>query len=99
MTIEEFKASDGCAFTGALLALWLDGRGDWAQAHETAQEDGGADGAWVHAFLHRKDGDTVNAGYWYRRAGRPVVTGSLEAEWESMVRALLDARPEMRAQS
>src|ERR1700733_15799160 len=70
MTVEEFSASDGSAFSGALLALWWDAKGDWERAHGIAQDVAGADGAWVHAYLHRKEGDAGNAGYWYRQAGR-----------------------------
>lgn len=73
----------------ALLALWHDARGDWDTAHALAQEAGGIDGAWVHAYLHRKEGDAANAGYWYRRAGRPPAAGDLRAEWEMIARALL----------
>ena len=65
----------------ALAALWYDGRGDWNAAHEAAQSDEGRDGAWVHAYLHRKEGDAFNAGYWYRRAGKPAATGTLDVEW------------------
>jgi hypothetical protein len=74
---------------GPLRALWLEARGRWDEAHEAAQAAGGADGAWVHAYLHRKKGDTMNAGYWYARAGQPAATGGLEAEWEAIARALL----------
>jgi hypothetical protein len=73
----------------ALAALWHDARGDWDRAHAAAQEDGGPDGAWVHAYLHRKEGDGGNAGYWYRRAGRPTATGALEDEWTAIAGALL----------
>ncbi len=75
----------------ALQALWHDARGDWDRAHTCAQEDGGRDGAWVHAYLHRKEGDLGNAGYWYARACRPVpaVDVTLAAEWEEITRALL----------
>jgi len=75
----------------ALAALWHDAHGDWDAAHELAQAAGGRDGAWVHAYLHRKEGDELNAGYWYARAGRPAVAGELPAEWEAIVRALLRA--------
>src|SRR5947207_3353376 len=68
MTVEEFAASDGKRFSGALLALWWDARGDWEKAHQVAQDVAGRDGAWVHAYLHRKEGDLGNAGYWYRQA-------------------------------
>jgi hypothetical protein len=74
-----------------LRALWLDARGQWDQAHAVAQEGGTQDGAWVHAYLHRKEGDESNAGYWYARAGRPMATGSLEAEWREIAAALLKA--------
>ena len=62
--------------------------GDWAAAHTAAQSDGSQDGAWVHAHLHRVEGDLANAAYWYRAAGRPVATGSLEAE-RAAIRAAL----------
>jgi len=89
MTVEEFQAADAGEFDGALLALWWDGKGDWTKAHEIAQEVAGADGAWVHAYLHREEGDVGNAGYWYRRAGRDVALGDLKMEWEAMVREML----------
>lgn len=97
MTLDEFRAAEAGEFEGPLLALWWDGRGDWERAHEVAQEvddvDGaGTDGAWVHAYLHRKEGDVGNAAYWYRRAGRPVASGDLGEEWGRMVLALLERR-------
>jgi hypothetical protein len=78
----------------ALKALWLDARGDWHGAHEAAQADEGGAGDWVHAYLHRKEGDAGNAAYWYRRAGKPVCRTSLDDEWEVIAAALLrqDAR-------
>ena len=75
----------------ALQALWYDAQGDWATAHEHAQAQEDTTGAWVHAYLHRKEGDLANAAYWYRRAGQPVANGALEAEWDSLVIALLAA--------
>ncbi len=89
MGAAEFRASEAGQWKGALLALWWAGKGDWGQAHEVAQETEGRDGAWVHAYLHRAEGDVGNAGYWYRRAGRPVAMGELEREWEAMVGELL----------
>lgn len=91
MTFEQFAAAGSLpADTPApLRALWLDARGDWDAAHAAAQEDGGRDGAWVHAYLHRKEGDEGNAGYWYARAGRPAARGDLRAEWEEICRSLL----------
>ena len=78
----------------ALQALWQDGRDDFNAAHELAQRDEGGDGDWVHAYLHRKEGDASNAAYWYRRAQRPVCHESLKAEWETIAAALLAKRQE-----
>ena len=77
--------------TRALEALWCDGRGDFDRAHELAQSDEGGPGDWVHAYLHRKEGDAGNAAYWYRRARRPVCREPLDAEWEAIAGALLAA--------
>jgi hypothetical protein len=73
-----------------LKALWHDAKGNWDAAHNCAQEDHSRDGSWVHAYLHRKEGDIGNAGYWYSRAGRslPAKGISLEAEWTEMAREL-----------
>ena len=70
-----------------LAALWWDARGNWDQAHQVAQSVETAEGAWVHAYLHRKEGDLANADYWYRRAGRTRPPGTLDAEWEDLARA------------
>jgi hypothetical protein len=75
----------------AVQALWYDARGDWDEAHRCAQEDEGSNGSWVHAYLHRKEGDLSNARYWYRRAGKEVFDGSLDEEWERIARALLSS--------
>jgi len=73
----------------ALQALWFDAKGDWEAAHRLAQAEEGGDGDWVHAYLHRREGDLGNAGYWYRRAGKPVAKVSLEDEWTAIANALL----------
>ena len=73
----------------ALRALWLDARGDWEGAHDAAQADGGGAGDWVHAYLHRKEGDAGNAAYWYRRARKPISRASLDEEWSEIAEALL----------
>ena len=73
----------------ALLGLWWDAKGDWNKAHESAQQDEGVAGSWVHAYLHRKEGDASNAGYWYRRAGKTPARNSLEEEWADISEALL----------
>jgi len=95
MTVEDFSESLKAAhppsgLTPALAGLWWDGKGDWTRAHESAQEDEGPAGAWVHAYLHRKEGDHSNAAYWYGRAGKPVCGESLESEWRQIVKNLLD---------
>ncbi|MEO6982948.1 MAG: hypothetical protein ABI072_07510 [Edaphobacter sp.] len=89
MTIAEFESAEAGALKGALLALWWDAKGEWGKAHEVAQDVEGADGAWIHAYLHRKEGDVGNAAYWYRRAGKTVATGDLRVEWEGIVREML----------
>ena len=76
-----------------IRALWHDALGDWDKAHAVAQDVETADGSWVHAYLHRKEGDLGNAGYWYRRAGQPIATGPLEDEWRRIAGALLAERP------
>jgi hypothetical protein len=75
-----------------LLSLWHERRGDWTRAHEIAQDIADADAAWVHAYLHRREGDRANAAYWYRQARRPVESGDLDGEWRALVEALLEAR-------
>ncbi len=96
MTLEEFRASltlpEPSPNLGlALQALWWDAQGNWDLAHACAQVDEtDASAAWVHAYLHREEGDLANAGYWYRRAGRPPARGSLEAEWVAIAAALLE---------
>jgi hypothetical protein len=72
-----------------LAAMWWAAKGDWHKAHSIAQDDETSEGSWVHAYLHRVEGDLGNAGYWYRKAGKPVADGPLEAEWDQIVQALL----------
>src|ERR1700712_3107955 len=93
MAILDFKSSlSGAApargISPPLAALWWAAKGDWTKAHEIVQDEAGVDAAWVHAYLHRVEGDLGNAGYWYRRAGQPVAKDSLEAEWSRIVVAL-----------
>jgi hypothetical protein len=93
MTLAEFNATlekkTPPAVSSALVALWHDAKGDWERAHEVAQDVEDATGSWVHAYLHRKEGDEGNAAYWYRKAGKPVERGPLGAEWTRIVTALL----------
>src|SRR6185369_17617847 len=85
------KQSPPAALTPPLQALWWAGKGDWDKAHTIVMAEEGADAAWVHAYLHRVEGDLPNAGYWYRAAGKPVATGTLDAEWDAIAAALLGA--------
>jgi hypothetical protein len=96
MTAHEFRrsalgpsAAPPPGTPAALSALWHDAHGDWARAHEQAQRDSTADGSWVHAYLHRKEGDSGNACHWYGRAGRPVSKDPLEDEWAEIAAELL----------
>ncbi len=90
MTPEEFRRSpDAGRFRPPLRALWHDAQGDWDAAHRCVQDDEGAEAAWVHAYLHRQEGDAGNAAYWYARAGKPVASGSLENEWRAIAASLL----------
>lgn len=94
MDLNEFRASlkdptPPQALSPLLAALWHAARDEWDSAHGIAQDDNSADGAWVHAYLHRVEGDEGNAGYWYRRAGKPHCESSLESEWTEIARALL----------
>lgn len=93
MTLEEFRESlrsdrPPPGLSLALAGLWWDAKGSWEKAHESAQKDEGPAGAWVHAYLHRKEGDASNAGYWYRRARKPHSQSSLELEWTEIAEAL-----------
>ena len=74
----------------ALKALWYEAKGDWRQAHLLAQSDDGEASAWVHAYLHRVEGDESNAAYWYRRVDKPYCHLSLADEWRDIARALLE---------
>ena len=94
MTLDDFRKSLADAkppaeLTQALAGLWWDAKCDWTRAHESAQQGEGPDGSWVHAYVHRKEGDQSNAAYWYRRAGKPVCREALDAEWLSIIRDLL----------
>ena len=77
-----------------LQALWWDKKGNWDRAHQIAQDAGSREGDWIHAYLHRVEGDLGNAGYWYRRAGKPAKgKESLREEWEELASSLLASAP------
>jgi hypothetical protein len=93
VNIAEFKASlSGAApapgLDAPLAALWWTAKGNWDAAHKIVMNEDTKDAAWVHAYLHRVEGDLGNAGYWYGQAGRPVAKDSLEAEWTRIVAVL-----------
>src|ERR1700691_5104690 len=95
LTFDEFRqfltaTEPPAGLTLALAGLWWDAKGDWTRAHESAQQDEGKDGSWVHAYLHRKEGDQANAAYWYNRAGKPVCREPLDVEWLSIMKRLLE---------
>ncbi|MBO0360954.1 hypothetical protein J0X19_23540 [Hymenobacter sp. BT186] len=95
MTYAEFDASltqhtPPAGLSPLLLALWHTGRDEWAEAHDIAQDHEGEPAYdWLHALLHRQEGDTTNAAYWYRRAGRPAFDGSTRHEWQTLVKSQL----------
>jgi hypothetical protein len=78
-------------FSSALKGLWWDAKGDWQKAHQCAQAQHDRAGAWVHAYLHRREGDAGNAAYWYRRADKPVASAALDAERTAIIETLLAA--------
>ena len=96
MTLSEFKTSLSQANPPAnispeLKALWYDGKEDWHQAHEIAQEANTPTYCLIHAYLHRKEGDKWNANYWYQRAGRKMPKNTLDQEWQNLVQEFLPA--------
>ena len=89
-SLTQFKESfnselPDAALSPQLKSLWYDGKGNWQQAHNQVDHLNDQSSAWVHAYLHRKEGDTWNADYWYRRAGKSRPDISLEEEWEYLV--------------
>jgi hypothetical protein len=94
MDYTSFKASltqskPPAGLVPALAALWWAGKHKWDDAHRIVMAEDDKDCAWVHAHLHRVEGDLDNARYWYRRAGRSETSGALDDEWASIAQALL----------
>ncbi len=83
---ESLEQNDPPDVSVYLKSLWYDAKGNWKQAHELIQEVPGKNSAWIHAYLHRKEGDTPNADYWYGKAGRKRPPLSLNEEWEQIVK-------------
>jgi len=88
--IASLDAPEPPALPAPLRALWLDAKGDWNAAHQCVGERSDPDSMWVHAYLHRREGDLWNAGYWYRRAGRKPHEGPLAAEWREIAATLIE---------
>jgi len=72
-----------------LQALWWDANGNWEKAHQLIQDLPDKNAAWIHAYLHRKEGDIWNADYWYNRAGKKRPALSLTEEWKAITETLL----------
>jgi hypothetical protein len=94
MTLTEFKRAlsqpnPPAGLAPAAAALWWAAKDDWDKAHKLVMDEGGKDCAWVHAYLHRVEGDLENADYWYRQAGKPAANGPLQAEWDAIATELL----------
>jgi hypothetical protein len=96
MTLAEFRRALSrrtapAGLSPELTALWWAAKGDWNKAHAIVMDASGRDAAWIHAYLHRVEGDLENARYWYRHAERTPATGSLDVEWDDIVTILLQA--------
>jgi hypothetical protein len=96
MNFEEFKTSLSLqqppgTFPNYLKALWYAGKDDWESSHNIAQDIHDKTGSWIHAYLHRVEGDTFNANYWYNKAGRRMPGYSLQQEWEEIVKELVNS--------
>ena len=85
-TLNETLPPEGLSMP--LEALWWQHQGNWERAHSLAQSCSNKDAAWVHALLHREEGDLSNANYWYKRANREPYSGPIKDEWRYIVKAL-----------
>ena len=94
-TLADFKGSlnlerPAAGISVQLKSLWYDGKCDWHKAHAQVDHLEDQESAWVHAYLHRKEGDSGNADYWYRKAHKTRPNLSLDEEWEQLVLHFLD---------
>jgi len=95
MTVDELKstltnANPPRGLVSPLTALWWAAKGDWDKAHGIVMKEDSREAAWVHAYLHRVEGDLDNAGYWYRKAQRPAASEPLPAEWDAIAADLIN---------
>ncbi len=96
MTLDQFKQTllknePPQNLSNVLIALWYEAKGDWHKAHNIVQSIDTKEAAWVHAYLHRKEPDEFNAGYWYRRAHKEFCRKSFDVEWEEISKELLNS--------
>ncbi len=94
MNYEDFKSALSASSPPSeislyLKAMWYDAKNDWERSHNIVQDSDTKTAAWIHAYLHRKEGDPGNASYWYHKAGRKMPGYELEKEWEEIVTQLL----------
>ena len=94
MNLQTFKESLSASqppaiVSGYIKALWYDAKGDWDKAHKLMADINDKNASWIHAYLHRKEGDISNADYWYSKAGKSRPTTSLNTEWEQIASTLL----------
>ena len=94
MQFDEFNKSIAAAappenLNQYALALWYDAKGHWEKAHAIVQDMQDSTGARIHGYLHRKEGDSGNAAYWYTRAGRQMPTNTLHKEWEEIAKTVI----------
>ena len=93
MTIEDFENSlsgdEPPGVADVLQAMWYERKGDWDKAHSIVQQIPSSEASWVHAYLHRREGDLGNASYWYGRSGREAARGDLDSEWRIICVSLL----------
>ncbi len=94
MTFEDFKNSTlhpepPTGISNELLSLWYDAKDNWDKAHAIIQKEESADAFWIHAYLHRKEGDISNAEYWYQNTGKQRPKYSLHNEWEKICKSIV----------
>ncbi len=97
MTLDDFLAmvneaeTPPATLSPELRALWFTKRDRWHDAHDVVNDLHTPMGSWIHAHLHRIEGDLGNAAFWYAKAGRDPVRNqeALAGEWQELVLANL----------